>query len=411
MRKKITKSLVDGLEPGARDSFVWDTEKTGFGIKVTPAGRKVYVVQYRVRGQGSARAPKRITLGKHGDLTAEDARKLAGRLLVEAKSGGDPKSILQSPKSQTVAELSYRFLTDYLPAKKRPPRPKTIEYYESLFRCHVLPRFGKKGVCDVTNEDLERLHLSMRATPYVANRTITVLQQAFDQAECWRWRPQGSNPAKHIERYREERRGARKEVMLSPEQMSALLAAINNEEAAGADPVSCAAIRMAFWTGWRIGEVLRLEWRNVDLKRGSAKLVQTKTADEEYRQLPSEAVAIVAAQERITGCEYVFPGRHGRSHLTTVKGPWLRIRMAAGLANLDGLGAFRLHDLRHNVVSWDVSRGVPLEIAGRNVGHRSREATEVYAHFAPDALKRAADDRASAMREAMRSTAGLRRET
>jgi integrase len=61
----------------------------------------------------------------------------------------------------------------------------------------------------------------------------------------------------------------------------------------------------------------------------------------------------------------------------------------------------RLHDLRHNVVSWHLSRGVGLEIAGRNVGHRSRRSTEVNAHFAPSALKQAAGARANAMREAM----------
>jgi len=98
---------------------------------------------------------------------------------------------------------------------------------------------------------------------------------------------------------------------------------------------------------------------------------------------------------------YAFPGRGSRGYLTHVKKPWHRIRARAGLDDLDGLGAFRLHDLRHNVVSWDVSRGVPLEIAGKNVGHRSRKSTEVYAHFAPDALKKAADERAAAMREAL----------
>ncbi len=79
----------------------------------------------------------------------------------------------------------------------------------------------------------------------------------------------------------------------------------------------------------------------------------------------------------------------------------MKIRARAGLSDLDGLGALRLHDLRHNVVSWDVSRGVGLEIAGKNVGHRSRTSTETYAHFEPDALKRAADDRAQAMRQAL----------
>jgi integrase-like protein len=89
------------------------------------------------------------------------------------------------------------------------------------------------------------------------------------------------------------------------------------------------------------------------------------------------------------------------NHLTTVRKPWTRIRKRAGLDRLGELGAFRIHDLRHNVVSWDVSWGVALEIAGKNVGHRSRRSTAVYAHFAPDALKRAADERTAAMRSAL----------
>jgi integrase len=75
------------------------------------------------------------------------------------------------------------------------------------------------------------------------------------------------------------------------------------------------------------------------------------------------------------------------------------------LDSLEGLGPLRLHDLRHNVVSWDVSRGVSLEIAGKNVGHRSRQATEIYAHFAPNALQAAADARVRAMKVAVEQVA------
>ncbi len=166
--------------------------------------------------------------------------------------------------------------------------------------------------------------------------------------------------------------------------------------------MACAAIRVAFWTGWRIGEVLRLEWANLDLERGTAKLLMTKTAREEYRQLPAEAIGVLEAIPTTT--RWAFPGRDIESHLTTVRKPWSSIRKRADLDNLDGLGPLRLHDLRHNVVSWDVSRGVPLEIAGKNVGHRSRRSTEVYSHFAPDALKRAADERAEAMRTAVEAS-------
>jgi integrase len=236
--------------------------------------------------------------------------------------------------------------------------------------------------------------------PYQANRVLSVLHHAFRQSERWGWRPQGTNPAAHVDRYPEARRGAKKEVMLTAGQMRSLLAAIDAEEEDGLDPIACAAIRFAFWTGWRISEVLGLRWSNIDLGTGRAKLLRTKTADEEYRHLPNEAIAVLEKLKPDASSPFVFTGRDSRSQLTTVKRPWRRIRERAGLADLDGLGAFRLHDLRHNVVSWDVSRGVPLEIAGRNVGHRSRQATEIYAHFAPDALKRAVDERAAATREA-----------
>jgi len=402
MREKVTKRAVDALKASDRDVYLWDTEVTGFGCKVTPAGRKVYILQYRTRSQAEkeSSAPKRVTLGKHGALTPETARALAAKLLLEVKAGGDPAASFRPSDSPKVSALAERFLTEYLPKKKRPPRPSTVTYYEILFRCHVLPALGTKRVDAVTSADLERLHAAMRETPYIANRTLSLLQQAFDQAERWGWRPQHSNPALHIERYREERRGARKEVMLDASEMARLLTAIDEEEiTVGA--VACAALRVVFWTGWRIGEVLALEWANVDLERGAARLLLTKTAAEEYRQLPAEAVSVIARVPRVAGCPYVFPGQDLHGHLTTVRKPWARIRRRAGLDHIEHLGAFRIHDLRHNVVSWDVSRGVALEIAGKNVGHRSRRSTEVYAHFAPDALKRAADERAAAMRAAV----------
>jgi integrase len=308
-----------------------------------------------------------------------------------------PAGALRLPRSP----LAERFFTEYLPGKKRPPRSSTVSYYDLLFRRHILPALGKKRVDAVTTADVERLHTAMRATPYIANRTLSLLQHAFDQAERWEWRPQHTNPALHIEHYPEARRGARKEVMLTSAQMAKLLESIDREEAEGGNGLACAALRVAFWTGWRIGEVLALEWSNLDLARGTARLVRTKTAAAEYRQLPHEAIAVLKRLPKVTGCPFVFPGQDLGGHLTTVRKPWAHIRWRAGLDMLDGLGAFRIHDLRHNVVSWDVSRGVPLEIAGKNVGHRSRRSTEVYAHFAPDALKRAADDRARAMRDAL----------
>lgn len=408
MKKRITKQAVDAFHAKkGRPEFLWDTTVTGFGCKTTPAGKKVFVFQYRTRGQTKRDAPKRITLGGHGQITADQARRHAARLLLSVKAGDDPGVAWRRGQgAPTVADLADRFLDEYLPGKKRPPRRSTAEYYRGLFRVHIVPKMGRRPVEAVTTADVERLHKDLAKKPYIANRTLSLIQHAFDQAERWEWRPQHTNPALHIEKYPEPKRGAKKEVMLTPEQMSQLLKAIDIEEEAGTDPIACAAIRFTFWTGWRIrSEVLRLRWDRIDPETGRARLTKTKTQEEEYRSLPLEALQVLEGLPRLVGCPYVFPGRNSTTNLTTVKKPWEKIRKRAGLDNLEGLGGFRVHDLRHNVVSWDVSRGVPLEIAGKNVGHRSRKSTEVYAHFSPDSLRQAADDRARAMREAVEQTA------
>ena len=204
MRKRITKRSVDSLEPGPRAVFLWDTEISGFGCKVTPAGRKVYIFQYRVRGQSNKTAPKRVTLGKHGELTPDTARKRAALLKLDVRAGTDPAVAWRAGEAPTVSDLAERFLEKYLPTKKRPPRESTVAYYETLFRCHVVPALGRKRVDAVTSPDVDHLHSGMRSTPYIANRTLSLLQQAFDQAERWGWRKQHTNPALHIDRYPEE---------------------------------------------------------------------------------------------------------------------------------------------------------------------------------------------------------------
>lgn len=409
MRGRITKSSVDALKPGRRADGslrrekLWDTAVTGFGCVVTPTGHKSYIFQYRTRNQTRRDAPKRITIARHGEITPDKARAIASELLHEVRSGDDPKTAWDKSSNRTVGDLASLFVNEYLPNKKRPPRAATLRSYTGILNTHIIPRLGKRNVEDITMADVESLHQSMRSTLYQANRMLSLLRQLFSHAERLGWRQQGNNPAVLVERYSEESRGSKKAVMLSSKQMTRLLDAIQAEVDGGGDPYACTAIEFTFWTGWRIGEVLALEWDNIDFSTSQARLLLTKTAHEEYRSVPNEALQLLEKLDRLSGCRFVFPGAPGRGSLSTVRGPWYHIRERAGLDDLGDLGPLRVHDLRHNVVSWDVSRGVPLEIAGKNVGHRSRQATEVYAHFAPDALQRAADERAAAMRTAVES--------
>ena len=84
----ITKRAVDAARAGKRDSYLWDRELSGFGLKVTPAGRKIYLVQYRLGGRSGR--TRRVTIGQHGELTPTAARTEAKRLLGEIAAGRDP---------------------------------------------------------------------------------------------------------------------------------------------------------------------------------------------------------------------------------------------------------------------------------------------------------------------------------
>ena len=196
MLTKITKRAVDATHPSGTDQFLWDRDLKGFGLKVTPTGNKVYLLQYRTGGRGTS--TKRVTLGRHGALTPDQARKEAIRLAGAIANGTDPAAIRAAEKSApTVAALAERFLNEHVATKTK---PRTAVEYRRLVESIIVPAFGRKRVRDVTRSDISRLHHEQRATPYAANRTLAVLSKIFALAEKWGERPDGSNPCRHLQR-------------------------------------------------------------------------------------------------------------------------------------------------------------------------------------------------------------------
>ncbi len=431
MRTKLTKSIIDRLKaPEGRPAFLWSADVPGFAVKATPSGHKVFFFEYRPKHleRKRKRPPVRLTIGEYGkDVTLAQAERVAGEYRVQVRAGLDPRQDLRRHLAvqraqvadgvRTVAVLSDLFLerlpTRKLAKRKRGPSQSTTSGYEQLIRLHIKPRMGHLVAGEATRADIEAFHLGMRDLPYQANRALTVLRQMFLLAEDLGWRPLNSNPCTGIVKYAEEPRGARREVMLRPEQIDRFFAAIASAKSSWRDkvgqerthdPFAVFAIELDFWLGWRLrSELLPLRWDDLDLDAGSALLRGTKTQDVEYRALPDEAVRIFRMIPRIGGNPHVFPGREAGTHLTTVRKVWVWIRDQASLGDLPDLGALRPHDLRHNAVSWHLSDGASLEIAGKLVGHKSRQATQVYAHFIPDHLRQAANRRAEAMQRARAS--------
>ena len=116
MKKKLTKRTVDAVKPADKDVFVWDTNLTGFLLKVTPTGRKTFLYQYR-----NTRGLRRFTIGPMGQWTPDQARTEAGRLAGLVARGEDPQQDKANRrKAGTVNDMLDQFLEEHAKVKTKP---------------------------------------------------------------------------------------------------------------------------------------------------------------------------------------------------------------------------------------------------------------------------------------------------
>ena len=379
---RITKRTVDALVGQERERVVWDDDLKGFGVRVHPTGRKVYIVKTRWRG----RAVK-VTIGPHGAVTPAEARARAAEIVSDARAGKDPAAgSRKDAKSPTMRELGRRFLDEYVPAHCK---PSTAAEYRRSVELFIDPRIGGRRVPDIQRSDIAALHHDMRGTPYQANRTLGVLSKMFNLAELWGLRPDGSNPCRHVKRFREERR----ERFLSDAEYRRLGETLKEIERNGSEtPSAIAAIRLLMLTGCRLSEIQKLRWEHVDLDAGELRLPDTKTGAK-VMHLGDPAIAVLRDLDRGEDNPWVIAGRKPGSHLTDLQHPWRRIRARAGLDDV------RIHDLRHSFASGGLLVGEGLPMIGKLLGHTQVQTTARYVHLANDPLKAAANRIASRIAE------------
>ena len=370
---KITKRAVDQLQGDGTEKFYWDNDLPGFGVRIRSSGRKYYVAQFRADGR-----MRRITLGRHGAVPTETARRRAMAAISEAKGGGDPAAARDARrKAPTMKQLGKRFLKDYVPDHCK---PSTAYEYGRSVKLFVEPRIGKRKVRDIKRSDIAELHHALRETPYQANRTLGVLSKMFSMAEVWGWRPDGSNPCLHIKRYKEEKR----ERFLSAEEFARLGRVLDEILQDGSETRSAVvAIRLLMLTGCRLSEIQKLRWEHVDLEAGELRLPDTKTGGRAVPLAPS-AVRLLEGLPRDEENPWVITGRNPGSHLTDLQHPWRRIRARAELDNV------RIHDLRHSFASRALALGEGLPMIGKLLGHTQVQTTARYAHLARDTIKASA---------------------
>lgn len=400
---KICKSVVDRLKPETKVVLHWDSTLKGFGVKVTPKGKKTYVCQYRALGQKNA---KRFTIGVHGVFTADQARNEAKKLLGLVATGEDPSAVKKNKKEElTVAELCDDYVLDGCGTKKA----STIETDRGRIERHIKPLLGMKKISDVTRSDVKKFltdvasgktSMDIKTGKYgraivtggkgTATRTTGLLGAIFTFAVESGLLP--SNPVQGVKRFRDKQNKR----FLSEEEVFRLSGALRSAESAGHNPAALAIIRLLLLTGARRDEIAGLKWKEVDFENGKLLLEDTKEGQQE-RMLSPAALEILSKLPRQQDAKFVFPAIRGNGYYVGTPKVWAKIRSKAGFHDV------RLHDLRHSFASFAVSSGISLPIIGALLGHADSRTTQQYAHLFDDPLRRASDKVAGQIDKALRS--------
>ena len=381
---KLTKRLVDAADTSAAEYFVWDSEIPGFGLRVLPSGRKGYVVQYR-----AGRRSRRMSLGPSTVLTCEQARSRAMAIVSAARNGEDPAAERDSGRNTiTVKELAERFDKEHIAIRLK---ASTAGEYRRNLRRFILPALGQLSVTGITRADVAKFHHDLRHIPYQANRCLEVVSKMFVMAEMWGFRPDGSNPRKHIRKYPEEKR----ERFLSAAELRRSGEVLREMEAERIElPAAILAARLLILTGCRLNEIMTLKWAYVDLAERVLRLPDSKTGAKVVH-LGQPAVDLLRDAQRINGNPWVIVGTLPGKRLSDLQPFWQRVRARAGVKDV------RIHDLRHTFASTAVASGQGLPMIGKLLGHTQVQTTARYAHLAAEPVRMAADEVAQNLRQAL----------
>lgn len=336
----------------------WSAKQPGFGTRHYPSGKRVYIVQVRMHGTS-----RTVTICNAAFVSHAVALDVARRVILRAQVGENPAEERQRIRSLPAFD---RFLNSYWERVASSWKPSTRVAHDKYRRYHLDGAFAGKSIDTIDTGDVAIWYAAVanHAGPGAANRTLDILRTMFNRAEDWRQRPAGSNPCRSIRRYR----GRKWERHLSQAEFERVGREI--EQRRDRNPVHVAALTLLLLTGCRYSEIIGLTWGEVKGQR--LKLADSKTGARTV-WLGEEARTILDQFERGKAGDLVFARADGgRIDLTHF---WRSVRVAAGL------GAVRLHDLRHSFASRAASMSETLPMIGKLLGHNSIQSTARYAHL------------------------------
>lgn len=369
----ITKRSVDAFKPGKRDAFLWDDEVPGFGLRVTTAGTKSYVFQYRTGGR-EARA-RRMTIGKHGLFTPDRARERAKDLAQAVRSGIDPLDFKREERRQAV-DLAFNAYVELFNDAYLTKRWANPELGHRLLKREALPVIGRKPITKVGRADINAVYDRLADRPGMARLAHATLRKLFRFAVA-----RGDLERSPLEGITAPPTVPARDRVLADWEMKL---AWNAASFAGAHFTNC--IRLLIVTGQRRDEVAGIQWSELDRESLLWTLPATRAKNRQAHLLPLSSLARdiideVAGGEKWPQRGFVFSttGKSPISGFSKAKRRMDEAMAAAaneaaeerGEVTPTNIFPWRFHDLRRTLATGMQRLGVRFEVTEAVLNHVS----------------------------------------
>ena len=381
-RKKLTDRAVKLLRPRSERFEVWDTSASGFGVRVSPTGRKSFIYLYRFEGRA-----RRMTLGVYPRMSLATARtrQAEARELLDEK-GRDPGAELVKTKranreAPTVNDLAAEYMEKW--AK---PRKRSWKKDEWLLNSNVLPFIGRKKVADVTRRDIILILDTVmdRGAPIAANRTLAVIRKMFRFGLTRDLVPH--NPCEAVPAPAKEHQRDR---VLNAAEIKQLWKTLENKDLVMTSVIR-QCLRFMLVTAQRRCEVVTARWQDIELQSAWWTIPAEIAKNNLPHRVPLSPLACrllkIAKKDSHEDAVYVFPNPTGAASIRGETASKVVRRNEAAF----GMEHWTPHDLRRTAASQIASMGTTRLTIGKILNHAEPGVIRVYDRHSYDQEKRKA---------------------
>jgi integrase len=358
--------------------YYYDNKVPGLGIMIFPTGTKTFFLYKRVDGK-----PDKIKLGRFPDMHPEQAYNAAYKLMNEISDGINPNQQKKNLRSEmTFEDLFEKYLNEYAKIRKSSWN-EDLGYYN-----RHLTSLNNKRISDIQRSDIERLHNKIKDEKgvYAANRSLALLSKIYNKAIDWGF--ENNNPCKGIQKFKEKSRDR----FLQGDEISRFFEELNNEP----NETFKDFFYISLLTGARRNNVQSMNWNDINFNRAEWLVQETKNGEPHTIPLIPQAITILKERYIDKSNDWVFPSLTSRSgHIEEPKKVWKNLLERAGIKDL------RIHDLRRTLGSWQAATGANSYIIGKSLGHKTQQATAIYARLNIDPVRESVSKAADAMFAAM----------